>query len=173
MASAPLSADAQKLITDVFTQRFTDNSDSKTTTAQNDTITPQSGSAVKLANGDSVTPTLFVLNVSDHSSTSSDSNSNNLFVPFISLPPQAVTVGGLLDRASWPVAQFRDRYGIWHGQFYRYQRQRYSDGHSDVRYIFPSECAAWRHHRNVDGAAAGRDCGGGGANQCGPRLRQQ
>ena len=30
----------------------------------------------------------------DHSSTSSDSNSNNLFVPFISLPPQAVTVGG-------------------------------------------------------------------------------
>ena len=93
MASAPLSADAQKLITDVFTQRFSDT-DSKTTTAQNDTITPQSGSAVKLANGDSVTPTLFVLNFADHSSTSSDSNNNNLYVPFISLPPKAVAVGG-------------------------------------------------------------------------------
>ena len=32
--------------------------------------------------------------MSDHSSTSSNSNSNNLFVPLISLPPQAVTVGG-------------------------------------------------------------------------------
>ena len=92
MASAPLSADAQKLITDVFTQRFTDNSDSKTTTAQNDTITPQSGSLIKLANGDSVVPTLFVLNLVDKSSASSDSNSN-LFVPFISLPPDVVTVG--------------------------------------------------------------------------------
>jgi VCBS repeat-containing protein len=93
LATAPLSADAQKIITDVFSLKFTDNSDPnpKTTTAQNDTITPQSGQLVKLASGDTVIPTLFVLNTSDKSSSS---NSNSLIDTFLyHVPPEIVAVG--------------------------------------------------------------------------------
>jgi hypothetical protein len=65
-ATAPLSADAQKIIIDVFTLKFTGDPNPKTTTAQNDTITPQSGQLIKLASGDIVIPTLFFLHTSDN-----------------------------------------------------------------------------------------------------------
>ena len=53
----PLSPDIQKLIQDVFTQKFTENTQTKTTTAQTDTINPLLiGTPVRLANGTSATP---------------------------------------------------------------------------------------------------------------------
>ncbi len=92
LATAPLSAEAQKIITDVFTLKFASDPNPKTNTAQNDTITPQSGQLVKLASGEDVIPTLFVLNTSDKST--SLSNSNSLIDTFLyHLPPEIVAVG--------------------------------------------------------------------------------
>ena len=53
-ADAPLSPDVQKLIQDVFTQKFTDNSNTKQSSPFNDTLTPgQQGLFIKLADGSS------------------------------------------------------------------------------------------------------------------------
>jgi fibronectin-binding autotransporter adhesin len=61
--TGPLSADAQKVISDVFTLKFTDlfNSNTKTTTAQTDSIIPSSF-GIKLANGDTIPTTVFLVN---------------------------------------------------------------------------------------------------------------
>jgi VCBS repeat-containing protein len=53
-SNAPLSPDVQKLIQDVFTQKFTDNSNTKQTSPFNDTLSPtQQGLFIKLADGSS------------------------------------------------------------------------------------------------------------------------
>ena len=53
-SNAPLSPDVQKLIQDVFTQKFTDNSNTKQSSPSNDTLTPgQQGLFIKLADGSS------------------------------------------------------------------------------------------------------------------------
>src|SRR5204863_9973889 len=54
--NAPLSPDVQKLINDVFTQKFTDNANPKTDTGHNNSITPQSGPVQKADNGTTATP---------------------------------------------------------------------------------------------------------------------
>jgi VCBS repeat-containing protein len=90
-ATAPLSADAQKIIIDVFTLKFTGDPNPKTTTAQNDTITPQSGQLIKLASGDIVIPTLFFLHTSDKSSWL---DLNEPLATFLHhLPPDVVAFG--------------------------------------------------------------------------------
>jgi fibronectin-binding autotransporter adhesin len=55
--SAPLSADVQKLITDVFALKFTDNTNTKTLNHQfTDSIVPQSFQQFKLADGSTAIP---------------------------------------------------------------------------------------------------------------------
>src|SRR5262249_35044652 len=68
--TTPLSPELQKLISDVFQQKFTDNTNnnSKTTAAGNDSITPQTGSLTKLASGTSATP-IFLVSGTDHDTT--------------------------------------------------------------------------------------------------------
>jgi fibronectin-binding autotransporter adhesin len=52
----PLSPEIEKLINDVFTLKFTDNSDTKSIQNFTDTITPQTLGPTKLAGLDTVTP---------------------------------------------------------------------------------------------------------------------
>jgi VCBS repeat-containing protein len=61
--SAPLSAEMQKLITDVFSLKFTDNSNPNTKTAEHftDTLLPQSFAGIKLPDGTTAIP--IILNV--------------------------------------------------------------------------------------------------------------
>ena len=91
LSSAPLSPDAQKIITDVFALRFTDNPNPnpKTTTALTDTIVPESSMPIKLSDGSFVVPTLLVLNTGTPLTPSS---SNGLTDPnqHIDLPPELV-----------------------------------------------------------------------------------
>jgi VCBS repeat-containing protein len=58
--NSPLSPELQKLITDVFSLKFTDNSNTKTFDHPTDTLIPQSFGAMKLADGTFSVP--FVLN---------------------------------------------------------------------------------------------------------------
>ena len=80
LTTGPLSADAQKVITDVFALKFTDlfNANPKVTTAQTDSIVPVSF-GIKLANGDTVnvviTPAVTALN--NAAATTSDSGGNS------------------------------------------------------------------------------------------------
>jgi VCBS repeat-containing protein len=66
LSSAQLSADAQKIITDVFALKFSDlnSPNTKLTTNFTDSIVPENF-FVKLANGESVAVTTFSLNVAD------------------------------------------------------------------------------------------------------------
>ncbi|MBR0934092.1 VCBS domain-containing protein [Bradyrhizobium jicamae] len=68
LASAPLSADAQKLIADVFALKFTDNSNTNTklTTNFTDSVIPETTN-FKLASTDIVVPaTIFLANIASH-----------------------------------------------------------------------------------------------------------
>jgi fibronectin-binding autotransporter adhesin len=72
-SNAPLSPDVQKLIQDVFTQKFTDNSNTKQTSPFNDSVTPQQQQPfIKLADGATATPFVLIVNSSDPLPTASN-----------------------------------------------------------------------------------------------------
>jgi hypothetical protein len=90
-SNAPLSPDVQKLIEQVFTLKFTDNTNPnpKTNTGQNDSVTPQTGPVIKTASGDTATP--IVLIVDANTSHLLDNPSGPIVGPFhIPGPPTAV-----------------------------------------------------------------------------------
>jgi len=73
----PLSPDVQKLIQDVFQQKFTDNSNTKTNSPFNDSITPQQGPVIKLANGPTATPIFVITGTNGGSSTPPPNQQSN------------------------------------------------------------------------------------------------
>ncbi len=87
--SVPLTPDVQKLIIDVFQLKFTDNSNPnpKTTVVQNDTVNPQAGPTIKLANGTSATPLVVTTNTGSNSS-SPNGNTPNTNLQHIDGPPK-------------------------------------------------------------------------------------
>jgi fibronectin-binding autotransporter adhesin len=90
-SNAPLSPDVQKLIQDVFTQKFTDNSNTKQTSPGNDSVTPlQQGPFIKLADGSTATPTFIIVNTADNS-TKSSSNGPGTSLQHIPGPPRVNT----------------------------------------------------------------------------------
>ena len=101
ITNTPLSAEVQKLINDVFTLKFTDlwNQHPTTSTAQNDTITPQSQGLglLKLADGTSVVPTLLRSRSTDKP-TKIGTDTTSL-LEHINIPPTVVVMGGTLQGA--------------------------------------------------------------------------
>jgi fibronectin-binding autotransporter adhesin len=90
--NAPLPPDVQKLIQDVFTQKFTDNSNTKQTSPFNDSVNPlQQGPFIKLADGTTATPTFINVNVLDNSSNSNSNGPTNTIV-HIPGPPAVVVL---------------------------------------------------------------------------------
>jgi len=65
ITNAPLPPDVQKLITDVFSLKFTDNSNPKTFDHFTDTVVPQSLAPVQLANGTTATPVIVSIHPAD------------------------------------------------------------------------------------------------------------
>jgi len=70
LASAQLSPEAMKLISEVFSQRFTDNSNPKSDTHFTDTVVPQNSFPVKFADGGQGTATITVTAAQDKSGPS-------------------------------------------------------------------------------------------------------
>src|SRR5262249_21502323 len=68
LASAQLSPEAMKLISEVFSQRFTDNTNPKSDTHFPDTVVPQNTFPVKFADGGTGTATITVTASSEKSS---------------------------------------------------------------------------------------------------------
>src|SRR6185312_2548739 len=101
ITNTPLSAEVQKLINDVFTLKFTDlwNQHPTTTTAQNDTITPQSQGLGLFKIGDS--GDIFTTSYSPGSGDKPVKigvDSSLLLLNF-DLPPTVVAFGGTLEGA--------------------------------------------------------------------------
>ena len=87
--NAPLSPDVQKLINDVFTLKFTDNTNPKTNTGQNNSITPETGPVQKADNGATATPIVKTVSL-DAGSTPTGSSSGSINVlAHIPGPPDA------------------------------------------------------------------------------------
>lgn len=93
-SNEPLPPDIQKLIQDVFTQKFSYN-DTHTKTAQTDTLNPLlfAGSAINAANGIIVIPQFALTGTSQ---TSTSSNNSIIFLPHVDVPPTVVVSGGSL-----------------------------------------------------------------------------
>jgi VCBS repeat-containing protein len=101
ITNTPLSADMQKLINDVFTLKFTDlwNQHPTTSTAQNDTVTPQSQGLglFKVTDGTTFVATYYSLGGNDKP-TKIGVDSTSL-LPHIDIPPTVVAMGGTLQGA--------------------------------------------------------------------------
>src|SRR5882672_1592166 len=90
-SNAPLSPDVQKLIQDVFTQKFTDNSNTKQTSPFNDSIIPvQQQPFIKLADGATATPFVLFVNGSDALPTISNGQAPS--IQHIPGPPATVVL---------------------------------------------------------------------------------
>jgi hypothetical protein len=102
-SNAPLPPDVQKLIQDVFTLKFSDNSNPnpKTTTGQNDTITPQTGPVQKADNGTTATPIFVTVNGNGNANGPNNLNGPNGLV-HIAGPPDA----RMLDAAGHVTSSF-------------------------------------------------------------------
>jgi hypothetical protein len=90
----PLSPEIQQLINDVFSLKFTDNTNTKSLQNFTDTITPQALEPIKLASGDTATPVVLFTAPTTNSSPSPPTNGPT-FVPFphIDQPPSVVVSG--------------------------------------------------------------------------------
>jgi VCBS repeat-containing protein len=90
LSSVQLSPDAQKIITDVFALKFTDNSNTNTklTTNFTDSVVPFSF-GLKFANGDPVTVTVLLANVPDPSAAQGGVGNPETHIPG---PPTVATV---------------------------------------------------------------------------------
>jgi fibronectin-binding autotransporter adhesin len=94
-SNAPLSPDVQKLIQDVFTQKFTDNSNTKQNSPFNDTLNPlQQGSIIKLADGSTAIPNYVILKVAGDPDPQ-NSNGPSTTLQHIPGPPTVVVADGL------------------------------------------------------------------------------
>jgi VCBS repeat-containing protein len=99
-STEPLSADVQKLIIDVFSLKFSDATNTKTTTAQTDTLNPfLLGQAIELASGPTATPIFLAVNANSNSSSHSNSNDSLSGLQHIDLPPTVVVVNAPLQGA--------------------------------------------------------------------------
>jgi VCBS repeat-containing protein len=89
--NSQLSPDIQKLIQDVFTQKFSDNTNTKSTSPFNDSIIPQSTPLiVKLADNATATPTYTTASLSSGSSFGPNGTANS--ISHIAGPPKAVVL---------------------------------------------------------------------------------
>jgi fibronectin-binding autotransporter adhesin len=93
--TVPLSPDVQKLISDVFALKFSDNSNTKSLDHHADSITPQILTPIKLASGATATPVILLVNtpVTTTSTTNSNNGSPN---QHIDQAPAAAAFGGAL-----------------------------------------------------------------------------
>jgi fibronectin-binding autotransporter adhesin len=111
-SNAPLSPDVQKLIQDVFTQKFTDNSNTKQTSPFNDSVTPtQQQPFIKLADGATATPFVLLVNASDPLPTISSGQAPS--IQHIPGPPGAVVLNPLGQVATgFSVAELAGKTGF-------------------------------------------------------------
>ena len=87
----PLSPEIQKLIIDVFSLKFSDNSNTKSLDHFTDTIVPQTLEPIKLANG--VTATPVVLNVNTPTGSSANSGNSSADIGHIGQAPSVTSLG--------------------------------------------------------------------------------
>ena len=93
ITNAPLPPDVQKLIQDVFTLKFTDNTNPKTFDHFTDTVIPQSLQPIQLANGASAIPIIATVKSDGGSSSFSGPNGPTDTLFHINLPPTVVILG--------------------------------------------------------------------------------
>ena len=131
----PLSPEIQKLITDVFSLKFSDNSNPKTLDHFTDTIIPQSLAPIQLASGPTAIP--IILNLNDTKPFNSPSSPGPNGAPV----PRFLTLTSSADRLSLSGNSLTVRTGTAKSSgfdtvsgpdpFCRHQRWRSSDGDDD------------------------------------------
>ena len=92
----PLSPEIQKLITDVFSLKFSDNSNPQSNTHFTDSIVPQALAPIKLASGVTATPFIVNQNNSAFDSSSPSGSTPPPFIPHIDQAPNVVASGNSL-----------------------------------------------------------------------------
>jgi VCBS repeat-containing protein len=99
VTNAPLPPDIQKLISDVFSLKFTDNTNTKSFTKTTDSLVPETLQTIKLADGATATPVIVIVNKTE-SATTSKSGSLDKGIDHIPGPPKVqVTDASLKELA--------------------------------------------------------------------------
>ena len=100
ITNAPLPPDIQKLITDVFSLKFTSNDNNpKTFDHFTDTLVPQSLSPIMLANGTTAIPLIVNVNTAERSSSSNSGGPLDSLNHIPGKPAVVVLDGSLVERA--------------------------------------------------------------------------
>jgi hypothetical protein len=100
LTTAPLSADVQKLITDVFTLKFTDNTNPNTKTADHphtDTPVPGTAPLIKLADGATATLKILAVNTVDKPSSSGSGGTTHSLEHIDGPPSVAASNGSIVE----------------------------------------------------------------------------
>ncbi len=163
--NAPLSPDVQKLINDVFTLKFADNTNPKTNTGQNNSITPQTGPVTKTADSGATAIPKFVVLADVGSTPASNSGGKASGSSHIPGPPEArlldlagnLTTGfAITERIGITGDGNRSRQHLRQGGLRRPQCRRYADRAGEFQRLHLSECAAPGRHGQSEPAAACR-----------------
>jgi FecR protein len=110
-SSEPLPPDVQKLIQDVFSLKFSDSSNTKTTVVQNDSIVPNGLSGLHSPDGSVQLPTFANLNNGTNGNGLQNNLTSTFFVPFQVNATTATenttitTTGGFGDSLAWQVSK--------------------------------------------------------------------
>ena len=110
-SSEPLPPDVQKLIQDVFSLKFSDSSNTKTTVVQNDSIVPNGLSGLHSPDGSVQLPTFANLNNGTNGNGLQNNLTSTFFVPFQVNATTATenttitTIGGTGDSLAWQVSK--------------------------------------------------------------------
>src|SRR6516162_1495050 len=110
-SSEPLPPDVQKLIQDVFSLKFSDSSNTKTTVVQYDSIVPKDANGFHSPDGSVQLPTFASLNNGANGTGSGNNLTSTFFVPFqvnattATENTQITTSGGTGDSLAWQVSK--------------------------------------------------------------------
>ena len=173
-SSVQLSPDAQKIISDVFSLKFTDlnNPNTKLTTNFTDSIVPET-SFLKLASNDFVPVTLQFFNIPDKPATGPQHGPHVPSSTHIPGPPDGCRVRRFGYRAHRNDRQRRREQPFRHGQLCRHQPRRRSERQGRIFLLRLRERAEGRRHRHADGGATGCDQGSRSAARRGAGSQRQ
>ena len=157
IASAQIPANAQQLINEIFSLKFTDANPKFIGIPPLDSITPQTF-VVKLADGTPINLTMTFVNVVtlDPVSGPPPRGGNTRF--HLNIPPELVASSNhLITERLSDDRQYRAGHDVRHHSFRRHQSGRPSDGDGLFQFIRLPGRAADHRHIVADAGAAGRD----------------
>ena len=173
-SSVQLSPDAQKIISDVFSLKFTDLNNPEHQADDQLHRLDRSGNVVRQAGQQRRSSRLrFSSSTFRTSLRLPRPGPDRQGLDHIPGPPVAAAFGGAFTERTDTTGSAAAGQRVRQGQLCRHQSRRHSERQSEVLFLRLRERAAGRRHLDADGGATGRDQGGRGAARRGAGPQRQ